>query len=251
MKDLGFVLYPVIACRPFQACPEFPSEKAVVPGVQRQTHRHCYFLDFPRKFRLRPLWWLRKSSGFYSFDTLDHGILLKRLHDIGVRHTALEWFKFYLDERTFIVKIGHMMFARCEVRSGVPQGSVLGPMLFSVYCLPTGDIFAKHNVRYHIYADDIQLYVECPQNDHTDASRQIAECVEDLRWWLTDNRLLLNEDKTEAILFRSSGPVTSTINIGGSVAQFIIISCPQRRSSIAQLDPPFLRCRLCLVTPRS
>ena len=76
-----------------------------------------------------------------------------------------------------------------------------------------------HNVRYHIYADDTQLYVECPPNDHTDASRQITECVEYLRRWLTDNRLLLNEDKTEAILFRSSGPVTSTINIDGSVAQ--------------------------------
>ena len=154
-----------------------------------------------------------------AFDTLDHGILLKRLHDIGVRHTALEWFKSYLDDRTFTVKIGQTMSARSEVRCGVLQGSVLGPMLFNVYCLPIGDIFAKHNVRYHIYADDTQLYVECPPNDHTDASRQITECVEDLRRWLTDNRLLLNEDKTEAILFRSSCPVTSTINIGGSVAQ--------------------------------
>ena len=92
-------------------------------------------------------------------------------------------------------------------------------MLFNVHCLPIGGILAKDNVRYHIHADDTQLYVECPPNDHTEASRQITECVEELRQWLTDNRLLLNEDKTEAILFRSSCPVTSTINIGGSVAQ--------------------------------
>ena len=154
-----------------------------------------------------------------AFDTLDHGILLKRLHDIGARHTALEWFKSYLNERTFTVMIGQTMSARCEVLCGVPQGSVLGPMLFNVYCLPIRDIFAKHNLRYHIYTDDTQLYVECPPNDHTDTSRQIRECAEDLRRWLTDNRLLLNEDKTEAILFRSSVPVTSTINMGGCVAQ--------------------------------
>ena len=131
----------------------------------------------------------------------------------------MEWFKSYLDDRTFTVKIGQTMSAHSEVRCGVPQGSVLGPMLFNVYCLPIRDIFAKHNVRYHIYTDDTQLYVECPPNDHTDASRQITECVEDLRRWLTNNRLLLNEDKMEAILFCSSCPVTSTINIGGSVAQ--------------------------------
>ena len=138
-----------------------------------------------------------------AFDTLDRGTLLTRLHDIGVRHTALEWFKSYLDGRTFTVMIGQTTSARSEVRCCVPQGSVLWPMLFNVYCLPIGDIFAKHNARYHIYADDTQLYVECPPTDHMDASRQITECLEDLRRWLTDNRLLLNEDKMEAILFRS------------------------------------------------
>ena len=75
-----------------------------------------------------------------AFDTLGHGILIKRLHDTRVRHTALEWFKSYLDDRTFTVKIGQTMSARSEVRCGVPPGSVLGPMLFNVYCLPIGDI---------------------------------------------------------------------------------------------------------------
>ena len=78
---------------------------------------------------------------------------------------------------------------------------------------------AKHNVSYYIFADDTQLYVECPPTDHADASRQITECVEDLLRWLTENILLLNEDKMEATLFWSSCSVASTINICGSVAQ--------------------------------
>ena len=146
-----------------------------------------------------------------AFDTLDHGILLKRLHDIGVRHTVLEWFKSFLDGRTFMVKIEQTMSARSEFRCGV----MLGPMLYNVYCLHIGDIFAKHNVCIHINANDTQLHVECTPTDHTDPSRQITERVEVLRRWLTDNILLLNEDKTEATLFRSSCPVTSTINICG------------------------------------
>ena len=83
----------------------------------------------------------------------------------------------------------------------------------SIYSACASCIFANHNVRYHIYADDTKLYVACPPTNHTDASRQITEWWEDLR------RLLLNEDKTEAMLFRSSCRVASTINICGSVAQ--------------------------------
>ena len=97
-----------------------------------------------------------------AFDTFDHGILLKRRHDIGVRHTVLEWFKSFLDGRTFMVKIEQTMSARSECRCVVSQGSVLGPMLYNVYCLHIGDICAKHNVRYHIYANDTVLSAHRP-----------------------------------------------------------------------------------------
>ena len=62
-----------------------------------------------------------------AFDTLDHGILLRRLHEIGVRHTVLEWFKSYLDGRTFTVKIGQTVSARSEVRCGAPRAQFSGP----------------------------------------------------------------------------------------------------------------------------
>ena len=89
----------------------------------------------------------------------------------------------------------------------MPGGcSFQGPVLFNIYLLPIADIFDRHQIRYHIifYADDIQLYAECPPSSHADAQRKIDECVNDIRRWLDDNHLFLNEAKTEAILFRSS-----------------------------------------------
>ena len=87
---------------------------------------------------------------------------------------------------------------------GVPQGSVLGPILFNIYISPIADIFRRHQIRYHIYADDTQLYAECPPSDHTDALRHLRDCVDELKRWLDHNHLLLNESKTEAIVFRST-----------------------------------------------
>ena len=76
--------------------------------------------------------------------------------------------------------------------------------LYSISMLPIADIFDRHQIRYHIYADDTQLYAECPPSNHTDAQRKIDECVNDIRRWLDDNHLFLNEANTEAILSRSS-----------------------------------------------
>ena len=80
----------------------------------------------------------------------------------------------------------------------------LGPLLFTIYCMPISSIFAKHGVKYHMYADDTQLYVEFPRNRPTDAenaTHRIGNCVTDLKRWLTDHQLLLNESKTGAIAF--------------------------------------------------
>ena len=76
--------------------------------------------------------------------------------------------------------------------------------LYNISMLPIADIFDRHQIRYHIYAYDTQLYAECPPSNHTDAQRKIDECVNDIRRWLDDNHLFLNEANTEAILSRSS-----------------------------------------------
>ena len=117
-----------------------------------------------------------------ALDTpLDHSILLLRLRDIGLTQTVFTWFKSYLTGRTNAIKIRETTSALRLIHHGVPQGSVLGPMLFNMYILPIADNFERHQIRYHIYADDTQLYAECPPLNHADALRKIDECVRDIR----------------------------------------------------------------------
>ena len=102
-----------------------------------------------------------------AFDTLDHTVLLNRLRELGVDRTVHAWFTSYLVGRSNSVKIRQTTSSRQTLKYGVPQGSVLGPILFNICISPIADIFRRHQIRYHIlYADDTQLYAECPPSNH-------------------------------------------------------------------------------------
>ncbi len=136
-----------------------------------------------------------------AFDTVDHNILISRLeHYAGVRGMALQWFKSYLTNRSFAVKVGECLSTSAPLTSGVPQGSILAPLLFSLYMLPLGSIFRKHGVSFHCYADDTQIYMPLQKNDKN-ALTPLLNCLRDVKSWMALNFLKYNDSKTEIILF--------------------------------------------------
>ena len=159
-----------------------------------------------------------------AFDTVDHPLLLDQLYRIGIRGNAHRWMKSYLSERTQLVRVGKHTSRCVYLCSGVPQGSVLGPLLFSIYCLGLDDIFKRHQLQYHMYADDTQLYVEFPRDQQvpaTAATNRIALCTADVKTWMASHNFLLNEQKTEVVVIaapnrsRVHRPVVVAIDVCG------------------------------------
>ena len=137
-----------------------------------------------------------------AFDTLDHNILLNRLKTkIGVNGIAYKWFKSYLTNRTQQVIINGKVSSKSQLNIGVPQGSVLGPVLFNVYTLPLYELARENDVFGGFYADDSQLYVIC-KVDMIETSYHILEnAIHEFMSWMSVNRLKLNGDKTELTVF--------------------------------------------------
>ena len=123
-----------------------------------------------------------------AFDTIEHEILLSRLsHDFGIRGTALNWFRSYLSDRIQYVLIDDQKPRETTLDFGVPQGSVLCPVLFILCKTPLTCLIETHSIRHEMFANDTQLnHSESPEN-YSDLVRSLSDCVKDIGLWMEEN----------------------------------------------------------------
>ena len=139
-----------------------------------------------------------------AFDTIDHPILVHCLHaDIGFTDTVLQWFSSYLTDRTHYVSLSKHCSAFTPVHSGVPQGSVLGPILFTMYIKPLSAIIDTHSIIHHSFADDLQLQMSALLDRISELPHSTQSCISDVKAWATANMPKLNDNKTELMLVTS------------------------------------------------
>lgn len=140
-----------------------------------------------------------------AFDTVDHSKFITLLEDkYAVKGGALDWFRSYLSGRQFSVKVDSFRSDQYPLNCGVPQGSVLGPVIFNMYTTPLERIVQRHKLHYHKYADDMQIYGEFDPKSDSDRQRikhQLEHCLADIRAWMLKNMLKINDNKTELIVF--------------------------------------------------
>ena len=136
-----------------------------------------------------------------AFDTVDHSLFLARLQNwFGLDGLSLDWFSSYLSSRSQAVSINDSISAFSTLSCGVPQGSVLGPLLSTLYTTPLGSVISKNSLKYHLHADDTQLYISFTPSNSALSLETLTTTFTDILSWMNLNKLLLNPSKTEFLL---------------------------------------------------
>jgi len=165
-----------------------------------------------------------------AFDTVDHDIMLHRLESIGISGLVLSWFSSYLSSRTQAVFLNGVSSESIALSCGVPQGSVLGPILFNIYSQPLGEIARKHGLKHHFYADDTQLYISFAAKNTNNYVQLMNYCIADIKQWMQLNLLKLNDSKTEVILLGSRQQLSKIEDFEVQIGSTKLKSCDNVRN---------------------
>jgi hypothetical protein len=172
-----------------------------------------------------------------AFDTIDHSILIKRLScEQGITGTALKWIQSYLSERKQSIWIDGTASLPRDLPFGVPQGSVLGPKLYVHYVRPIGDIIRRHGLHFHLYADDTQLFIFFDIDGSAEAIECMEQCIGELRQWMKDNLLKLNDEKTEVLLIGAKAQFDEMEDINFRIGNTSVSTSPKARNIGAIFD---------------
>ena len=160
-----------------------------------------------------------------AFDTIDHSILLERLQtSFGIDRLPLKWIKSHLSNRHQKVKIDNNLYNVLPIMYGVPQGSVLGPLLFSMYIYPLTDVIDDHKLFYHGYADDTELYCSFPSDQIDTLLDKISTSTDDINLWMSANKLKMNNEKTDILVCGTNTRLKSvrpnSLKIGNNIIDF-------------------------------
>ena len=136
-----------------------------------------------------------------AFDTVGHDRLIHRLSSrLNITDTGLEWARFYMSDRKNRGCITGESSVTTKMIFGMPQGSVVGPWMFTNYVLPIGNIIKHYGLSYNLYADDSQIYTTLNPKipgDEEVCLFMIRACIREIKRWMTANKLKLNDEKTE------------------------------------------------------
>ena len=130
-----------------------------------------------------------------------------------MKGSALAWSESYLASRKYYVQVEGYKSSLLSLDSGVPQGSVLGPLLYVLYTSPVPDIIKSHDLQYHYSADDVCL-----------AKSRVEHCVHEINRGMISNKLKLIDDKTELIIFSSKFPRSCLSNVQISSECIVLIA---------------------------
>ena len=133
-----------------------------------------------------------------AFDSIENNILLQKLRSIGVSKTTLEWFKSYLSDRRQFVRLAHQRSESRTITHGVPQGSILGPILFSMYINDLPGI--PNSSSLESYVDDSKLFLSFVVKEMGDVMKRLNEDIRMVASWCCNHSLLINPEKTKLLI---------------------------------------------------